>query len=132
MEYLSDVEWRDDDPLFVFDDDNVTKPQTPTAASTPIKACEEEDQVAPAFKSPLRTKPCFPESIADQLSKTAPGCLKPNYDEKELVGFTRPSLVDVIPWIKYEAQNMAELSFRQELLCIRETEHLRYIIAIYI
>ena len=35
-EYLSDVKWRDDNPLFVFDDDNVAKPQTPTAASTPI------------------------------------------------------------------------------------------------
>ena len=36
VEYLSDVEWRDDDPLFVFDDDNEMKPQTLTAASTPI------------------------------------------------------------------------------------------------
>ena len=36
MEHLSDVEWRDDDPLFVFDDDNVMKPQTPAAASTPV------------------------------------------------------------------------------------------------
>ena len=27
VEYLSDVKWRDDDPLFVFNDDNVTKPQ---------------------------------------------------------------------------------------------------------
>ena len=35
-EYMSDVEWRDDDPLFVFDDDNVMKPQTLTAALTLI------------------------------------------------------------------------------------------------
>ena len=35
-EHLSDVEWRDDDPLFMFDDENVTKPQTPAAASTPV------------------------------------------------------------------------------------------------
>ena len=28
VEYLSDVEWRDHDPLFVFNDVNVTKPQT--------------------------------------------------------------------------------------------------------
>ena len=55
-EYLLDVEWRDDDPLFVFDDDNATKPQTPTAASTPVQACEEEDPVAPSFESPLRGK----------------------------------------------------------------------------
>ena len=100
------------------------KPQTLTTASTPIQACEEEDPVAPTFKSPLGKKPCFKESIANQLLKTAPGHLKPNYDEKELVGFTQPSLVDIILWIKYEAQNMAELSFRQELQCIREAEHL--------
>ena len=37
VEYLSDVEWRDDDPLFVFDDDNVMKPQTLTTALTPFK-----------------------------------------------------------------------------------------------
>ena len=36
VEYLSDVDWRDDDPLFVFNDDDVTKPQTLTTASTPI------------------------------------------------------------------------------------------------
>ena len=36
MEHLSDVKWRDDDPLFVFNDDNDTKPQTPAAALTPI------------------------------------------------------------------------------------------------
>ena len=42
--HLSDVEWRDDDPLFVFSDANVMKPQTPAAASTPIQTCEEEDQ----------------------------------------------------------------------------------------
>ena len=36
-EHLSDVEWRDDDPLFVFDSENVTKPQTPAAASTLVQ-----------------------------------------------------------------------------------------------
>ena len=35
-EHLSDVKWRDDDPLFVFNDDNVMKPQTPAATSTPV------------------------------------------------------------------------------------------------
>ena len=59
VEYLSNFEWRDNNPLFVFNDDNVVKPQTPTDASTPVRACEEEDQVAPAFESPLRKKPCL-------------------------------------------------------------------------
>ena len=38
--------------------------------------------------------------------------------------------MNIIPWIKYEAQNMSEPSFRQELQCIKEVEHLRYIIVI--
>ena len=36
-ENLSDVEWKEDDPLFKFNDENVTIPQTPDAASTLIK-----------------------------------------------------------------------------------------------
>ena len=76
VEYLSDVKWKDDDPLFVFDDDNVTKPQTLTVALIPVRACDEENPVAPPFESPLRKKPHFQESIADRLLKTAPGHLK--------------------------------------------------------
>ena len=58
-EHLSDVKWRDDDQLFVFDDDNVTKLQTPAATSTPVQTCEEKDQAVFSVKSPLRKKPCF-------------------------------------------------------------------------
>ena len=131
-EHLSDVEWRDDDPLFMFDDENVTKPQTPAAASTPVQTWEEEeDKAVSSLKSPLGKKSCFQESIAD-LSKTAPTCLEPNYNDTELVRYTRSSLVNVIPWIKYEAQNMSEPSFRQELQCIKEVEHLRYIIVMIV
>ena len=97
-----------------------------------MQACEEQDVVVPNFKSPIGKKPHFQESIVDRLSKTAPGCLEPNYDDKELVGFTWPPLVDVIPWIKYKAQNMAELSFWQELQCIRGTKHLQYIVAMIV
>ena len=58
-EHLSDVEWRDDDPLFVFDDNNVMKPQTPATTSTPVQTCEEEDKAVSLVESPLRKKPCF-------------------------------------------------------------------------
>ena len=44
----------------------------------------------------------------------------------------QPSLVNVIHWIKYEAQNMLEPSFRQELQCIKEVKHLQYIIAMIV
>ena len=123
-EHLSDVKWRDDDPLFMFDNEDVTKPKTPAAALTPVQTWKEEDKAVSLLKSPLGKKPCFLELITKHLSKTAPTCLKPNYNNAELVGYTQLSLVNVIPWIKYEAQNMSEPSFRQELQCIKEVEHL--------
>ena len=57
-EHLFDAEWRDDDPLFIFDDENVTKSQTPAAASTPVQTWEEDKAVS-SLESPLGRKPCF-------------------------------------------------------------------------
>ena len=123
-EHLSDVKWRDNDPLFMFsDDENVSKPQTPAAALTPVQTWEEDKAVS-SLEPPLGKKPCFWESVTKCLSKAAPTHLKPNYNDAELVGYMWPSLVNVIPWIKYEAQNMSEPSFRQELQCIKEVKHL--------
>ena len=116
----------------MFDDDNVMKPQTPAAALTPVHTWEEEDKVVTSLESPLGKKHCFLELIAERLLKTAPTCLKPNYNNAELVGYTQPSLVNVIPWIKYEAQNVSEPSFRQELQHIKEVKHLQYIIAMIV
>ena len=55
-----------------------------------------------------------------------------NYSDTQLVGYTQPLLVNVIPCIKYQAQNMVEPTFRQELQCIREVNHLWYIIAMIV
>ena len=43
-----------------------------------------------------------------------------------------PLLTNVISWIKYEAQNMMEPTWSQELKCIREVDHLRYIITMLV
>ena len=129
-ENLSDVEWKEDDPQFKFSDENVTIPQTPAADSTPVQT---ENKTVSSLESPLGKKPCFWESIAVCLSKTAPpSCLEPDYGDTELMGYTQPLLVNIIPWIKYKAQNMVEPTFRQELQCIREVDHLRYIIAMIV
>ena len=120
-ENLSDVQWKEDDPLFEFNDENVTIPQTP-AALTPVQT---ENKTVSYLESPLGKKPCFWESITVHLSKSAPPlCLEPDYSDTELVGYTWPPLVNIIPWIKYEAQNMVEPTFRQDLQCIREVDHL--------
>ena len=131
-ENLSDVEWKEDDPLFEFNDENVTIPQTPDAASTPVQTLTE-NKTGSSLKSPLEKKPCFRESIAVHLLKAAPPlCFEPDYSDAELVGYNRPLLVNVIPWIKYKAQNIVEPTFRQELQCIREVNHLWYLIAMIV
>ena len=130
--YLSDVEWKEEDHLIKFNDENVTISQTPAAASTPIQASTENETLSP-LESPMGKKPCFWESTAVRLSKTAsPLCLELDYRDADLVGCTWPPLTNVIPWIKYEAQNMVEPTFRQELQCKREVDHLRYIIAVLV
>ena len=130
VENLSDVEWKEDDPLFEFNDENVTIPQSPAAASTPVYT---ENETVSSLELPLRKKPCSWELIAVCLSKAAPPShLEPDYSNAELVGYTQPPLVNVIPWIKYKAQNMVEPTFRQELQCIREVDHLQYIITMIV
>ena len=130
--YLSDVERKEDDPLIKINDENVTIPQTPAAASNPVQALTGNETFSP-LESPLGKKPCFLESTAVHLSKAAPPlCLEPDYSDAKLVGYTWAPLTNVIPWIKYEAQNMMEPTFRQELQCIREVNHLQYIIAVIV
>ena len=112
---LSDVEWKEDNPLFEFNDKNITIPRTLDAASSPVQT-SMENKTSSSLESPLKKKPCFHELIAVQLMNTTPPlCLEPDYSDAELVGYTQPLLVNVIPWIKYEAQNMMEPTFRQEL-----------------
>ena len=122
--YLSDVEWKEEDPLIKINDENVTIPQMPATASTPIQLLTENEMLSP-LELPMGKKPCFQELTVAHLSKAAsPLCLESDYRDAELVGYTRPPLTNVIPWIKYEAQNMMEPTFREELQCIREVDHL--------
>ena len=67
------------------------------------------------------------------LLKAAPPLhLEPDYHNTELVGYTQPLLTNVIPWIKYKAKNIMEPTFRWDLQCIREFDHLQYIIAMLV
>ena len=73
---LSDVEWKEDDPLFEFNDENVTIPQTPDAALMSVQTSPENKTASP-LESPLKKKPCFHELIAVHLMKaTPPLCLE--------------------------------------------------------
>ena len=84
-------------------------------------------------ESPRGKKPCFRVLTTAHLLKSAPPlCLKLDYSDKKLVGYTWSPLTNVIPWIKYEAQNMMEPTWRHELQCIRENNHVQYIIAMLV
>ena len=122
--YLSDMEWKEEDPLIEINDENVTTPQMPAAALTPVQASTENEMFS-TVELPMGKKPCFQESTVVCLLKSAPLLhLEPDYSDAELVGYTQPPLTNIIPWIKYKAQNMMEPTFRQELQCIREVDHL--------
>ena len=58
------------------------------------------------------------------MTSTPPLELKPDYSDADLVGYTRPSLTCVLQWIKYEAQNMMEPTWRQELQCIKGDDYI--------
>ena len=93
--YLSDVEWKEEDPLIKINDENVTIPQMPAAASTPIQALTENKTLSP-LELLMGKKPCFWESTVARLSKVAsPLCLEPDYRDAELVGYTWPPLTNV-------------------------------------
>ena len=83
--YLSDVEWKEEDPLIKINGENVTIPQMPAAALTPIQASSENET-----KQNKSTVVC--------LSKAAsPLCLEPDYRDAALVGYTRSLLTNIIP-----------------------------------
>ena len=46
----------------------------------------------------------------------------PDYANVPLSGFCHPELHQVIPWIRFEAQNMCEPPWRIELALIRQDE----------
>ena len=80
-ENLSDVEWKENDPLFKYNDENVTIPQTPDATSTLVQTSTEY-KTGSSLESPLKKKPCFWELITVRLSKTTPPrCLEPDYSD---------------------------------------------------
>ena len=81
--YLSDVEWKEEDPLIEINDENVTIPKMPATALTPIQALTEKLTLAPV-ELPMGKKPCFWELTAVHLSKAAsPLCLEPDYRDAE-------------------------------------------------
>ena len=56
--YLSDVEWKEEDPLIKINDENLTISQKAVAALAPIQALTENRMLSP-LELPMGKKPCF-------------------------------------------------------------------------
>ena len=122
-----DLVWNDNDPYFEIDDESLGVHRTPTAASTPMLTPTEETVLSPPSlpgneKHHREIPAVEPESIDAST---------PDYTDVPLVGFTRPDLSQVFPWVKFEAQSMCEPPWRTELAQIQKDEEVQYIATIF-
>ena len=78
MTGASDLKWRPRDVLLKFNNENVTRPETPTASSTPAQPSTDVEMLSHP-ESPGTKKVCLRESMAAQLAKSVfPLALKPD------------------------------------------------------
>ena len=118
---------NDNDPYFKIDDESSGVHRTPVAASIPLLTPTEETVLLPPA-SPGNKKLCR-EILAVELESI--DASTPDYSDVPLVGFTRPDLSQVFPWVKFEAQNMGEPPWRMELVQIQKDEEIRYIATVF-
>ena len=112
-----DLVWNDNDPYFEIDESSGVY-RTPIAALTPLSTPAEETVLlppaSPGSKKLCREMPAVePESIDAST---------PDYSDVPLVGFTRPDLSRVFPWVKFKAKSMCEPPWRTELAQIQKDE----------
>ena len=89
--------WNADIPYFEFTDDSAMACKTPIAASMPVVA-PAGDAVLSSPESPLNTKPCVCESMAERpLQSASMVIMEPDYKDIPLIGYKRPDLSEVIP-----------------------------------
>ena len=100
--------WNDNDPYFEIDDESSGVHRTPVAALTPLLTPTKETVLLPPA-SPGNEKLCREIPAVEPESIDA---LTPDYSDVILVGFTRPDLSRVFPWVKFEAQNMGQPPWR--------------------
>ena len=122
-----DLVWNDNDLYFEIDDESLGVHRTLVAASTPLSTPTEETVLLPPA-SPGNKKLCreIPAMELESIDASTP-----DYSDVPPVGFTRPDLSRVFPWVKFEAQNMGEPPWRMELAQIQKDEEIRYIATVF-
>ena len=100
-----DLMWDAEIPYLKITNDSTTVCKTPVASSTPAATPAVGAMLSPP-ESPGNKKQCW-ETMAERLLKSTE-IGEPDYKDAPLVGYTRPNLSRVIPWICFEAQSMME------------------------
>ena len=126
-----DLTWNIDMPYFEFTDDSATACKTPVAASMPVVA-PAGDAVLSSPESPWSKKPCVREMVAERLQSASTVIMEPDYKDAPLIGYKRPDLSEVIPWICFKAQNMMEPPWQTKMASIKQDENIRYIAAMFV
>ena len=91
------------------------------------------DAVLSSPESPWNKKPCVHESMAERLLQSASTVIMElDYKDALLIGYKRPDLSEVIPWIRFEAQNMMEPPWQTEMASIKQDENIRYIAVMFL
>ena len=127
-----DLTWNADIPYFEFTNDSAMACKTPVAALMPVMA-PAGDVVLSSPESPWNKKPCVHELMAERpLQSASMVIIEPDYKDTQLIGYKRPDLSEVIPWICFEAQNMMEPPWQIEMASIKQDENIRYIAVMFV
>ena len=127
-----DLTWNADIPYFEFTNDSAMVCKTPVAASTPVVALAG-DAVLSSPESPWNKKPCVHELMAERLLQSASTVImEPENKDTPLIGYKRPDLSDVIPWIHIKAENMMEPPWQTEMASIKQDKNIRDIAAMFV
>ena len=106
-----DLAWNDNDSYFKIDDESSGVHRTPVATLTPMSVPMGETVLSPPSS-------IGNEKLQREILTMEPELIDvstPDYTDVPLVGFTRPDLSRVFPWVKFKAQNMCEPLWRTEL-----------------
>ena len=100
--------------------------KTPVAALTPVMA-PARNAVLSSPESPRSKKLCVHKMVAERLQSASMVIMEPDYKDALLIGYKGPDLSEVMPWIRFEAQNMMELPWWTEMVSIKQDKNIRYI-----
>ena len=70
--------------------------------------------------------------VAERLKSVSMVIMEPDYKDTPLIGYKRPDLSEVIPWICFKAQNMMEHPWQSEMASIKQDENIRYIAVMFV